>query len=162
MDTHEFWDLKKGCLYTNGMPSFFLSSNGESFDIKAWVAKHVYKVSKRRPWKCASLFCSASALRSILLILLCICMGGTPVIENPGSSMIWMHDRFQWLLGVLENVGMRDPHRKSDWTCSLLFVDPQLFQNRLYSVHSCHGFLYPATIPSWVVPAELLDVPLWA
>ena len=49
--------------------------------------------------------------RSILLILLCICMGGKPVIENPGSSLIWMHERFQWLLGVLQNMGIRATQR---------------------------------------------------
>ena len=47
--------------------------------------------------------------RSMLLILLCICMGGTPCIENPGSSMVWMHDRFQWLLGVLELCKIKEP-----------------------------------------------------
>jgi len=45
----------------------------------------------------------------MLLILLCVCMGGTPVIENPGSSMIWMHERFQWLLGVLQEHGITEP-----------------------------------------------------
>ena len=38
-------------------------------------------------------------------------MGGTPVIENPGSSLIWMHERFQWLLGVLQNMGIRATQR---------------------------------------------------
>ena len=47
--------------------------------------------------------------RSILLMLLCICMGGTPVVENPGSSLIWLHNRFQWLLEVLERAGMVVP-----------------------------------------------------
>lgn len=55
----------------------------------------------------AGLHSSSSSLRSILLILLCICMGGVPVIENPGTSLIWMHDRFQWLLEVLERCGMK-------------------------------------------------------
>lgn len=36
-------------------------------------------------------------------------MGGTPVIENPGSSMIWLHTRFQWLLEALEVANMKDP-----------------------------------------------------
>ena len=50
-----------------------------------------------------------ASLRSILLIAVCICMDGTPVVENPGSSMIWLHDRFQWLLAKLETLGMKEP-----------------------------------------------------
>ena len=42
----------------------------------------------------------------MLLILVCVAMGGVPVIENPGSSLIWLHDRFQWLLGVLQAAGL--------------------------------------------------------
>lgn len=51
-------------------------------------------------------------LRSILLILLVVAMNGTPIIENPGSSLIWLHDRFQWLLEILENAGLREPQLK--------------------------------------------------
>ena len=43
-----------------------------------------------------------------MIILLIIAMGGTPVIENPGSSMIWLHTRFQWLLQALELGNMKD------------------------------------------------------
>lgn len=51
----------------------------------------------------------AQPFRSILLVLLCICMGGTPVLENPGSSLIWLHSRFQWLLSILEAAKVREP-----------------------------------------------------
>ena len=30
------------------------------------------------------------------------------VLENPGSSLIWMHDKFQWFLGALESVGLKE------------------------------------------------------
>lgn len=52
-------------------------------------------------------------------------MGGTPVIENPGSSMIWLHDRFQWLLGILENAGIRDPQpniERYTWHFQMFFT----------------------------------------
>ena len=49
------------------------------------------------------------ARRSVLLILLCVAMGGTPVVENPGSSLLWLHERFQWLLETLERFNIRVP-----------------------------------------------------
>lgn len=55
-------------------------------------------------------------LRSILLMLLCVAMGGTVVIENPGSSMIWLHLRFQWLLGILERAGLKVAQRNQCFT----------------------------------------------
>ena len=45
----------------------------------------------------------------MLLILVIIAMGGTPFIENPGTSLIWLHDRFQWLLDMLEIARIRVP-----------------------------------------------------
>ena len=52
---------------------------------------------------------SKKTLRSILLILVTIAMGGRPFIENPGTSLIWLHDRFQWLLDMLEIARIRVP-----------------------------------------------------
>ncbi|CAL1152631.1 unnamed protein product [Cladocopium goreaui] len=52
--------------------------------------------------------------RSCFLILFVICMEGVPVVENPGSSLIWLHDRFQWLLTLLERAGLK-MYRQSFW-----------------------------------------------
>ena len=57
----------------------------------------------------SSMCCCSVLARSMLLILVSICMGGTVVIENPGSSLIWMHDRFQWLVDILEAQGIKAP-----------------------------------------------------
>lgn len=51
-------------------------------------------------------------MRSCFLILFVICMEGVPVVENPGSSLIWLHDRFQWLLTLLERAGLKDIYSK--------------------------------------------------
>ena len=48
-----------------------------------------------------------ASLRAILLIGLTICASGCFVLENPGTSLIYLHDRFQWLLQQLENMGMK-------------------------------------------------------
>ena len=66
VDTHEFWNLKKGCFYTDGMPSFYFSSNGKSFDIQAWVAKRVSKFSKRVP---LILYCSSPEVHIVDITL---------------------------------------------------------------------------------------------
>lgn len=50
------------------------------------------------------------ALRCMLVLLITICLGGHIVIENPGSSLIWLHDRFQWMLVQLNAIGMLVPH----------------------------------------------------
>ena len=36
-----------------------------------------------------------------------ICASGCIIIENPRSSLIFLRDRFQWLLKQLERVGMK-------------------------------------------------------
>ena len=36
--------------------------------------------------------------RCILLMMLAVCAGGVTVIENPGTSLIYLHDRWQWML----------------------------------------------------------------
>lgn len=71
--------------------------------------------------------------RSMLLILLCICMGGTPVVENPGSSLIWLHDRFQWLLGCLEKIGLT-MYKQKFWMC--YFGSPSMKRTILWSTGS--------------------------
>ena len=45
----------------------------------------------------------------MLLIGMAICMSGVVLIENPGSSMLFLHDRMQWLLQQLEKAGMVVP-----------------------------------------------------
>jgi len=46
--------------------------------------------------------------RCMLIALITISLGGHMVLENPGSSLIWMHDKFQWFLGALESVGLKE------------------------------------------------------
>ena len=36
--------------------------------------------------------------RVILLILLCVALGGTYIVEQPGSSVLRYYDRFEWLV----------------------------------------------------------------
>ena len=38
-----------------------------------------------------------------------VCMSGVVLLENPGSSIIYLHDRFQWFLQQLEQAGMVAP-----------------------------------------------------
>lgn len=45
----------------------------------------------------------------MLVLLITVALGGHFVIENPGSSLIWLHDRFQWMLGALEAIGNKAP-----------------------------------------------------
>lgn len=39
----------------------------------------------------------------MLLVLLCIAAGGVPIIENPASSLLAMHPRFQHLVALLRS-----------------------------------------------------------
>ena len=44
--------------------------------------------------------------RCILLLMTAIAAGGCPVVENPGSSLIYLHDRFQWMIDRLRAIGI--------------------------------------------------------
>lgn len=41
--------------------------------------------------------------RSVILMLLVICVGGTVMMENPQNSLIGMHSRFAWLVALLRS-----------------------------------------------------------
>ena len=43
----------------------------------------------------------------MLVILITVSLGGHIVLENPGSSLIWLHDRFQWMLESLGSIGLK-------------------------------------------------------
>ena len=45
-----------------------------------------------------------------MLAILSLALEIVPVIENPGSSLINKHPRFQWLVRVLRRRGFGDPH----------------------------------------------------
>ena len=47
----------------------------------------------------------------MLLVLLTIAAGGIPLIENPGSTLIHLSDRFQTVVALLRARGIRSP----DW-----------------------------------------------
>ena len=47
--------------------------------------------------------------RCILVIMVTVSLGGHMVLENPGSSLIWLHDRFQWMLETLASLGIKVP-----------------------------------------------------
>ena len=53
-------------------------------------ASHGLFFEKPEPWRCT------------LLWVLTICCGGSILIENPRTSLIFMHERFQWMLSCLE------------------------------------------------------------
>jgi hypothetical protein len=38
-----------------------------------------------------------------------VSLGGHMVLENPGSSLIWLHDRFQWMLETFASLGIKVP-----------------------------------------------------
>ena len=44
--------------------------------------------------------------RAVLLWLLLICMGAVPILEQPSSSIMNYHDRFQWLFQLLRKFGI--------------------------------------------------------
>lgn len=43
----------------------------------------------------------------MLMVLLCIACGGVPIIENPGSTLVHHHQRFQHLVTLLRAKGIR-------------------------------------------------------
>ena len=56
--------------------------------------------------------CGLHPERCILVILITVSLGGHIVLENPGSSLIWLHDRFQWMLESLGSLGTTVPFAK--------------------------------------------------
>lgn len=52
--------------------------------------------------------------RAVLLWLLLICMGAVPILEQPSSSIMNYHDRFQWLFQLLRKYGIA-VYRTSFW-----------------------------------------------
>jgi len=47
--------------------------------------------------------------RTALIIILIICCGGVPVLEQPSSSLVMEHDRMVWMLEKLSFVGIPAP-----------------------------------------------------
>ena len=45
-------------------------------------------------------------LRSVILMVLVICAGGTICMENPNNSLIALHERFAWLVTLLQSHGI--------------------------------------------------------
>ena len=48
----------------------------------------------------------APVAAGILLVMTSIAAGGCPIIENPGSSLLALHDRFQWMIDKLRSIGV--------------------------------------------------------
>ena len=48
-------------------------------------------------------------IRCILLIMMTVCAGGVIVVENPGTSLIYLHDRWQWMLQRLGSAKIPAP-----------------------------------------------------
>lgn len=44
--------------------------------------------------------------RSMLLVMMIVCWEGVPILENPGSTLLNMHDRFRYLVQLLRSKGI--------------------------------------------------------
>ena len=61
----------------------------------------------------------------MLLLALLVCLGHTWIVENPGSSVIGLFPRFQWLFQVLHDQGIKVPGPELAWVfkvCMLIMV----------------------------------------
>ncbi len=47
--------------------------------------------------------------RTALIMVLIICCGGVPVLEQPSSSLVMEHDRMVWMLEILLKRGIPAP-----------------------------------------------------
>ena len=57
-------------------------------------------------------------LRCILLWLLVMAAGGVPLIEQPATSIMNMHDRFRWMVKLLEGHHIQAPLTETKVTSS--------------------------------------------
>ncbi len=63
------------------------------------------------------LSCENSARTSLLMILI-VCCGGVPVLEQPASSLVMEHDRMVWMLEILSKIKIPAPKLQTLY-CSL-------------------------------------------
>jgi len=90
-----------------------------------------------------------NSARTSLLIILIICCGGVPVLEQPSSSLVMEHDRMVWMLETLSRIKIPAPKLQT----------LKLKQHPRRSVLRLDNFtVYPKIIlVSQGLPTELLD-----
>lgn len=70
-------------------------------------------------------FCSVTiwlVLRTVILILLVVCAGGTFCMENPQNSLVAFQSRFAWLVQLLEKLHIPVPCFNLIWAMLDQFV----------------------------------------
>ena len=64
--------------------------------------------------------------RSILMLILAHIMGSTWLVEQPGSSMLYLHERFQWMLRNICHGGIPAFWLHASYTCGVCCLTLEL------------------------------------